>query len=386
MGEGGSEPLAVLGAGPAGLTAGYVLARSARPVVVFEAGAQVGGLARTVVRDGYRFDLGGHRFFTKSAEVQAPLGRDAGRGAARARAHVADLLARALHRLPAAPRRRRAQGRTGRARALREPPTRSRSRGARCAGARPRRSRSGSATASGGACSSCSSRATPRRSGACRRRRSAPSGPPSGSARCRSRASCAPRCCTTAATCAASSSSFTTRGSGPGQMWEAMAAEIVGAGGQVRLGARVDRLELARRARGRGPRRRRTRRGGGRHLVARAARRRRARRSAARPRQCAVPPRACATATSSPSRSSSRARTCSPTTGSTSTTRTCGSAGSRTSARGARRWCPTPAAPAWGWSTSASRATRCGTPATTSSSPGPRASSRRSGSRRRRAS
>ncbi len=70
MGESGHEPLAVLGAGPAGLTAGYVLARSARPVVVFEADAQVGGLARTVVRDGYRFDLGGHRFFTKSDEVQ----------------------------------------------------------------------------------------------------------------------------------------------------------------------------------------------------------------------------------------------------------------------------------------------------------------------------
>jgi len=60
----------VLGAGPAGLTAGYVLARSRRRVVVFESGDQVGGLARTVVRDGYRFDLGGHRFFTKSAEVQ----------------------------------------------------------------------------------------------------------------------------------------------------------------------------------------------------------------------------------------------------------------------------------------------------------------------------
>ncbi len=70
MGKGGREPLAVLGAGPAGLTAGYVLARSTRPVVVFEAGSQVGGLARTVVRDGYRFDLGGHRFFTKSVEIQ----------------------------------------------------------------------------------------------------------------------------------------------------------------------------------------------------------------------------------------------------------------------------------------------------------------------------
>src|SRR5918993_2489401 len=65
------QPVAVLGAGPAGLTAGYVLARAAEPVVVFEADTQVGGLARTVVRDGYRFDLGGHRFFTKSDEVQS---------------------------------------------------------------------------------------------------------------------------------------------------------------------------------------------------------------------------------------------------------------------------------------------------------------------------
>jgi len=64
-------PIAVLGAGPAGLTAGYALARAAQPVVVFEADAQVGGLARTVERDGYRFDLGGHRFFTKSGEVHA---------------------------------------------------------------------------------------------------------------------------------------------------------------------------------------------------------------------------------------------------------------------------------------------------------------------------
>ena len=72
MGQGGRrpEPYAVLGAGPAGLTAGYVLARAERPVVVFEADHQVGGLARTVERDGYRFDLGGHRFFTKSDEVQ----------------------------------------------------------------------------------------------------------------------------------------------------------------------------------------------------------------------------------------------------------------------------------------------------------------------------
>jgi protoporphyrinogen oxidase len=70
MGATRGEQFAVLGAGPAGLTAGYVLTRSGRPVVVFEADDQVGGLARTVVRDGYRFDLGGHRFFTKSEEVQ----------------------------------------------------------------------------------------------------------------------------------------------------------------------------------------------------------------------------------------------------------------------------------------------------------------------------
>src|SRR5215208_4837799 len=63
------KPVAVLGGGPAGLTAGYLLARQGRPVIVFEAEDQVGGLAKTEVRDRYRFDLGGHRFFTKSKEV-----------------------------------------------------------------------------------------------------------------------------------------------------------------------------------------------------------------------------------------------------------------------------------------------------------------------------
>ena len=65
----GRQPIAVLGAGPAGLTAGYLLAKEGRPVVVLEAEDQVGGLAKTVEKDGYRFDLGGHRFFTKSEEV-----------------------------------------------------------------------------------------------------------------------------------------------------------------------------------------------------------------------------------------------------------------------------------------------------------------------------
>src|SRR4051794_19474901 len=59
----------VLGAGPAGLTAGYMLGKQGRDVVVLEAENQVGGIAKTVERDGYRFDLGGHRFFTKAKEV-----------------------------------------------------------------------------------------------------------------------------------------------------------------------------------------------------------------------------------------------------------------------------------------------------------------------------
>jgi protoporphyrinogen oxidase len=65
-----TPPIAILGAGPAGLTAAYLLAGQGERVVVLEAEGQVGGLAKTVVRDGYRFDLGGHRFFTKSDEVR----------------------------------------------------------------------------------------------------------------------------------------------------------------------------------------------------------------------------------------------------------------------------------------------------------------------------
>jgi len=63
------RPVVVLGAGPAGLTAGYQLAKKGKPVIVLESTDQVGGIARTEVRDGYRFDLGGHRFFTKVKEV-----------------------------------------------------------------------------------------------------------------------------------------------------------------------------------------------------------------------------------------------------------------------------------------------------------------------------
>ncbi|MEK6278392.1 MAG: NAD(P)/FAD-dependent oxidoreductase [Actinomycetota bacterium] len=66
-----AEQPVILGAGPAGLTAGYLLAQRGAGPIVLEALGGVGGLARTEVRDGFRFDLGGHRFFTKSREVEA---------------------------------------------------------------------------------------------------------------------------------------------------------------------------------------------------------------------------------------------------------------------------------------------------------------------------
>jgi protoporphyrinogen oxidase len=62
----------VIGAGPAGLTAAYLLAKEGRGVTVLEADPlYVGGLSRTVEYRGYRFDIGGHRFFSKSDEIEA---------------------------------------------------------------------------------------------------------------------------------------------------------------------------------------------------------------------------------------------------------------------------------------------------------------------------
>lgn len=60
----------VLGGGPAGLTLAYVLSRSGAPVTVLEADPEyVGGISRTVRHKGFLFDIGGHRFFSKSAQV-----------------------------------------------------------------------------------------------------------------------------------------------------------------------------------------------------------------------------------------------------------------------------------------------------------------------------
>jgi protoporphyrinogen oxidase len=63
------RPVVVLGGGPAGLTAAYQLVKAGKPVVVLESTDQLGGIARTTVKNGFRFDLGGHRFFTKVKEV-----------------------------------------------------------------------------------------------------------------------------------------------------------------------------------------------------------------------------------------------------------------------------------------------------------------------------
>jgi protoporphyrinogen oxidase len=61
----------VVGAGPAGLTAAYELTKRGAPVTVVEGDSIVGGISRTAERDGWRFDIGGHRFFTKVPEVEA---------------------------------------------------------------------------------------------------------------------------------------------------------------------------------------------------------------------------------------------------------------------------------------------------------------------------
>ena len=61
----------IVGAGPAGLTAAYELSKQHAPVVVLECDPQyVGGISRTVNYKDFRFDIGGHRFFSKSRDVE----------------------------------------------------------------------------------------------------------------------------------------------------------------------------------------------------------------------------------------------------------------------------------------------------------------------------
>ena len=67
----GKQQVVIMGAGPAGLTAAYELRRHSVPLTVVEKDPRfVGGISRTVEHRGYRFDIGGHRFFSKSQEVE----------------------------------------------------------------------------------------------------------------------------------------------------------------------------------------------------------------------------------------------------------------------------------------------------------------------------
>ena len=59
----------IIGAGPAGLTAAWELSKHDKKALIVELDNSVGGISSTVERNGWRFDIGGHRFFTKVDEV-----------------------------------------------------------------------------------------------------------------------------------------------------------------------------------------------------------------------------------------------------------------------------------------------------------------------------
>src|SRR5213595_97548 len=63
--------VAIIGAGPAGLTAAYLLSKNKVDVTVLEADPiYVGGISRTSTYKGFHFDIGGHRFFSKTKAVE----------------------------------------------------------------------------------------------------------------------------------------------------------------------------------------------------------------------------------------------------------------------------------------------------------------------------
>ncbi|MHC4871947.1 MAG: NAD(P)/FAD-dependent oxidoreductase [Planctomycetota bacterium] len=64
-----NNPYIVIGAGPAGLAAGLKLSENGKKCLIIEKSDSVGGLSKTIERNGFRFDLGGHRFFTTSTKV-----------------------------------------------------------------------------------------------------------------------------------------------------------------------------------------------------------------------------------------------------------------------------------------------------------------------------
>lgn len=67
------KKVVIIGAGPAGLATAYELCKSKRDqfeIIIFESDSQTGGLSKTLLYQGLRFDLGGHRFYTKIPEIQ----------------------------------------------------------------------------------------------------------------------------------------------------------------------------------------------------------------------------------------------------------------------------------------------------------------------------
>jgi protoporphyrinogen oxidase len=65
MEEHEGRSVVIIGAGPAGLTAAYELGKAGIPALVLEQDQTVGGLAKTINHKDFRFDIGGHRFYTK---------------------------------------------------------------------------------------------------------------------------------------------------------------------------------------------------------------------------------------------------------------------------------------------------------------------------------
>jgi protoporphyrinogen oxidase len=64
------DRVVVVGGGPAGLTAAYILSKKGYRVTVFEGEGILGGISQTAQYKGFRFDIGGHRFFTKIRPVE----------------------------------------------------------------------------------------------------------------------------------------------------------------------------------------------------------------------------------------------------------------------------------------------------------------------------